>query len=67
MDRFSPKLELDFGASWADVGWYGDPPNFFSQIYRPIKTLLQATFVKLSFLMGISMGKWPNFEYHVGK
>ena len=20
-----------------------------------------------SFLMGISMGKWPDFEYHVGK
>ena len=22
---------------------------------------------RFSFLMGISMGKWPNFEYHVGK
>ena len=22
---------------------------------------------RFSFLMGISMGKWPDFEYHVGK
>ena len=42
VDRFSPKLELDFGASWADVGWYGDPKKQFS-------TLLQATFVIGSF------------------
>ena len=33
---FSPKLELDFGASWArlaDVEWYGDPTKQFSNSY----------------------------------
>ena len=32
MYRFSSKLELDFSAFWADVGWYGDPTKQFSNL-----------------------------------
>ena len=55
VDHFSPKLDLDFGASWADVGWYGDPTNNF-QIYRPIKKKLQASF-------SLYMGKFPKIYF----
>ena len=30
--RFSTKLDLDFGTSWGDVGWYGDPTKQFSNL-----------------------------------
>ena len=32
VDHFSPKLDWDFGASWADVGWYRDPTKQFSNL-----------------------------------
>ena len=48
--------------------------NFASKLGEPMRICMIGPQTKktigyqpFSCLMGISMGKWPNFEYHVGK
>ena len=64
--RFTSKLEFRFEAWGAHTDRY-DKATDQKKNYRPINNKIPAIFVFNVNLWEFQWGKWPDFEYHVGK
>ena len=62
-DGMGGTIGMSSGKWYWEVRWIGG--NYYS-IFGVIDQEM-TNYKPFSFIMGISMAKWPDFEYHVGK